>query len=171
MDTSLAASGTIQDLTDMLGGAIDAIGLIDSRDTPPPTLAEPKKTGPFPLQQTLDQRPQQPIAVFPPRQASLMNGMPPPVSGGPQNAKPYQVTRRASSILSFRSVAQASPTFHNVSAKPWPSAMLFGHIKTMKAPGDRARAYARATNELHRAESGLREWCQVSGKCACSLQS
>ncbi|WWD16684.1 hypothetical protein CI109_101114 [Kwoniella shandongensis] len=40
---SFPSSASIADLTDMLGGAIDAIGLIDSRDTPPPTIAEPSK--------------------------------------------------------------------------------------------------------------------------------
>lgn len=37
-------SGTIQDLTKILGGAIDEIGLIDSRDTPPPNIGEPNKS-------------------------------------------------------------------------------------------------------------------------------
>ncbi|WVR03968.1 hypothetical protein IAU60_000967 [Kwoniella sp. DSM 27419] len=36
-------SATLSDLTEMLGGAIDAIGLIDSRDTPPPMVSEPSK--------------------------------------------------------------------------------------------------------------------------------
>jgi hypothetical protein len=36
-------SGTIQDLTKILGGAIDEIGLIDSRDTPPPNVDVPPK--------------------------------------------------------------------------------------------------------------------------------
>lgn len=57
----LPNSGTIQDLTDILGGAIDEIGLIDSRDTPPPMVAEPSKqqqTAPTtPAQQQAQQSP------------------------------------------------------------------------------------------------------------------
>jgi hypothetical protein len=37
--------------------------------------------------------------------------------------------------------------------------MMYGHIKTLKTPGERAKAYARAINDLAAAESGLREWC------------
>lgn len=40
----MTESGTIQDLTKILGGAIDEIGLIDSRDTPPPNIGEPEKS-------------------------------------------------------------------------------------------------------------------------------
>ncbi|GMK56626.1 hypothetical protein CspeluHIS016_0304660 [Cutaneotrichosporon spelunceum] len=42
-NSSLRESGTIQDLTMILGGAIDEIGLIDSRDTPPPNIDVPPK--------------------------------------------------------------------------------------------------------------------------------
>ncbi|KAE8539772.1 hypothetical protein D1P53_003709 [Cryptococcus gattii VGV] len=40
-----SASVSIAELTELLGGAIDEIGLIDSRDTPPPTVGEPSKHG------------------------------------------------------------------------------------------------------------------------------
>lgn len=42
--SGMTESGTIQDLTKILGGAIDEIGLIDSRDTPPPNIGEPSKS-------------------------------------------------------------------------------------------------------------------------------
>ncbi|WVO20086.1 uncharacterized protein IAS62_001376 [Cryptococcus decagattii] len=38
-----SSSISIAQLTELLGGAIDEIGLIDSRDTPPPTVSEPSK--------------------------------------------------------------------------------------------------------------------------------
>ncbi|KIR27972.1 hypothetical protein I309_02966 [Cryptococcus deuterogattii LA55] len=38
-----SSSVSIAELTELLGGAIDEIGLIDSRDTPPPTVGEPSK--------------------------------------------------------------------------------------------------------------------------------
>lgn len=40
---NMTQSGTLQDLSDLLSGAIDDIGLIDSRETPPPTVGEPSK--------------------------------------------------------------------------------------------------------------------------------
>ncbi|WVQ73740.1 hypothetical protein IAR50_003320 [Cryptococcus sp. DSM 104548] len=42
---SFISSPSISELTEMLGGAIDEIGLIDSRDTPPPTISAPAKDG------------------------------------------------------------------------------------------------------------------------------
>lgn len=54
-------------------------------------------------------------------------------------------------------------------ARPWPAAMLYGNIKGLRSPGDRAKAYAKAINELARAESGLREWCEASSKSSMLL--
>lgn len=47
-------------------------------------------------------------------------------------------------------------------ARPWPAAMLYGHIRNMKHAGDRAKAYARGVNELARADTGLMEWCAMA---------
>ncbi|TYJ57704.1 hypothetical protein B9479_001558 [Cryptococcus floricola] len=41
--STFITSPSISELTEMLGGAIDEIGLIDSRDTPPPTISAPPK--------------------------------------------------------------------------------------------------------------------------------
>jgi hypothetical protein len=40
--------------------------------------------------------------------------------------------------------------------------MLFGHVKTLKTAGERAKGYAKGINELSRAETGLRAWCEAA---------
>jgi hypothetical protein len=54
-------------------------------------------------------------------------------------------------------------------ARPWPAAMMYGGIKRLRGPGDRAKGYAKAINELARAESGLQEWCAASSKYSSRL--
>ncbi|KAK4684564.1 hypothetical protein P7C73_g5614, partial [Tremellales sp. Uapishka_1] len=175
---SLVSSATINDLTEMLGGAIDAIGLIDSRDTPPPNVVLPSsrdkpKLSPLMLQPAaqIDNEDRGPITptTLPPRNASLP-GIGPPASPAPSFSNTRRSThpepiRKTSSILSIRSASftNSPTTFANPAAKPWPAAMLFGHVKTMKTAGDRSKGYARGINELARAESGLREWCLAAG--------
>ncbi|WWC60124.1 uncharacterized protein I303_102688 [Kwoniella dejecticola CBS 10117] len=188
------SSATINDLTDMLGGAIDAIGLIDSRDTPPPTISEPsKKDKPAhlklePAAEVLaDEKNMGPMTPtsLPQRGTSLpglsLSSAPSTnslmtLSHQPQNASSYppqavqnkrtqpELRQKASSIFSFASKEQTqsqSPTL-SISVRPWPAAMLYGNIKSLKHSGDRAKGYARAINELSRSESGLREWCIAS---------
>ncbi|OCF32374.1 hypothetical protein I316_06044 [Kwoniella heveanensis BCC8398] len=180
------SSATINDLTDMLGGAIDAIGLIDSRETPPPTVSEPsKKPRPSmtlalaPAAEVTDRGPMTPTSL-PTRGASLPGpsissaslatnatlSHPIPQDQGQSHVYARRSTQpelkhKASSLFSFGSGSgqqQQSPTMA-ISVRPWPAAMLYGNIKGMKHAGDRAKGYARAINELARSESGLREWC------------
>ncbi|KAK8861409.1 hypothetical protein IAR55_002228 [Kwoniella newhampshirensis] len=196
---SFPSSASISDLTDMLGGAIDAIGLIDSRDTPPPTIAEPsKKEKPNmtikvgslqPAAELHDRGPITPTSL-PMRGASLPGSSPLPNNSASSQAKAQsqpqsepqvpvytrrstqpELVHKTSSLFSKDSSSQAhvqSPTTTmttttlSISARPWPAAMLYGNIKSMKHSGDRARGYARAINELARSESGLREWCAAS---------
>ncbi|ORY25842.1 hypothetical protein BCR39DRAFT_566194 [Naematelia encephala] len=188
----------------MLGGAIDAIGLIDSRDTPPPTVIEPsKKDGPSasdalgfsedrhmspptflqpsrtgrsdhsvgslaPPSEVSDKSSVSP-ASLPSRGASLPTPsanpslnlvMPPPLLS--RRSAQSDILHKVSSSLSLRQNAQSQLTITNIAARPWPAAMLYGHIKNMKNPGDRAKGYAKAFNELARAETGIREWCIAS---------
>ncbi|KAK6907166.1 hypothetical protein I203_101156 [Kwoniella mangroviensis CBS 8507] len=186
------SSATINDLTDMLGGAIDAIGLIDSRDTPPPTIGEPdkfdkdkKKNLTLRLEPAAevsnDRGPMTPTSL-PQRGTSLPGQSIPPsvpqqqsqsqpiqsntaVANGRRSTQP-ELKQKASSIFSFASTSKEnihvqSPTL-TISVRPWPSAMLYGNIKSLKHSGDRAKGYAKAINELSRSESGLREWCIAS---------
>ncbi|WVF67077.1 hypothetical protein IAT40_001822 [Kwoniella sp. CBS 6097] len=184
-----SSSATINDLTDMLGGAIDAIGLIDSRETPPPTVSEPsKKPRPSmtlalaPAAEVTDRGPMTPTSL-PTRGASLpgpsissaslgtaatiSQPIPHDFSQG-QGAQAYarrstqpELKHKASSLFSFGSGSghQQQSPTMAISVRPWPAAMLYGNIKGMKHAGDRAKGYARAINELARSESGLREWC------------
>ncbi|WVQ94547.1 hypothetical protein IAU59_001626 [Kwoniella sp. CBS 9459] len=180
------SSATINDLTDMLGGAIDAIGLIDSRETPPPTVSEPsKKPRPSmtlalaPAAEVTDRGPMTPTSL-PTRGASLPGPsvssaslattatISQPFTQDQVQAQMYarrstqpELKHKASSLFSFGSASghqQQSPTMA-ISVRPWPAAMLYGNVKGMKHAGDRAKGYARAINELARSESGLREWC------------
>ncbi|KLT45997.1 hypothetical protein CC85DRAFT_90730 [Cutaneotrichosporon oleaginosum] len=194
---SMRESGTIQDLTNILGGAIDEIGLIDSRDTPPPNVGEPPKHR-VPL--TLSQvpvrsassyanavpihTPEQQFAQLP--SAGTSHGTSPtgramlgasPIGLGLMSSVGASVAaagnaatqrtgnavrhvRKASSILSLRSsnYSHLSPTASTFSPSSLPNAVLFGSIKQLKTPRDRARAYEQSTAELQRTESGLREW-------------
>lgn len=155
----------------MLGGAIDAIGLIDSRDTPPPIISEPRKdrgqSVPALAAAAELIEPPQTTNGLPTRGASLPGGMAPyqlPSTRG----YPQPVHRLSEDNLSNpeaqRYVTQGFPT-----PRPWPAAMMYGGIKRLRGPGDRAKAYAKAINELARAESGLKEWCTASGKSDLSV--
>jgi len=154
--SSIHSSATINDLTEMLGGAIDAIGLIDSRDTPPPTIMEPKKDRGLSVP-TLS-APAEVIEApknLPARGASL--------PGSSLQAARMQPMRQVSggsiSSLQEYNMIQGAPI-----ARPWPAAMMYGGIKRLRAPGDRAKAYAKGINDLAKAESGLREWCAASSR-------
>ena len=154
--SSIHSSATINDLTEMLGGAIDAIGLIDSRDTPPPTIMEPKKDRGLSVP-TLS-APAEVIEApknLPARGASLPGTTVPSARMQPIR----QVSGGSVSSMQEYHMIQGVPT-----ARPWPAAMMYGGIKRLRAPGDRAKAYAKAINDLSKAESGLREWCQASSK-------
>lgn len=75
--------------------------------------------------------------------------------------------RKASSILSMRSssytLSPTNATFQNQQQQPpvksLPFAIMYGNIKALKTPGERARAYQQHIEGLARADSGLREWC------------
>ncbi|WWC87727.1 uncharacterized protein L201_002619 [Kwoniella dendrophila CBS 6074] len=191
------SSATINDLTDMLGGAIDAIGLIDSRETPPPTIGEPsKKEKPInkltlrlqpaaevtnSVDSESDRGPMTPNSL--PQRGTSLPGTNTNISAIPlsttssQNPSQTHITNqhvrrttqpelrsKASSIFSFGSKEQIqlqSPTL-SITVRPWPSAMLYSNIKSLKHSGDRAKGYAKAINELSRSESGLKEWCIAS---------
>lgn len=180
----LTSSTTITDLTEMLGGAIDAIGLVDSRDTPPPSILEVKREK-SPLSLSLapaaevDAGPITPTSL-PSRGASLPESsstesepMGPPALPSRHQEK----LRRLPSNLSLRTdisvqtgtqASLKSPpgaTF-NVTPRPWPAAMLYSHIKGLKYAGDRAKGYAKGINDLSRAESGMKEWCMACCKWA-----
>jgi hypothetical protein len=154
--SSINSSATINDLTEMLGGAIDAIGLIDSRDTPPPTIMEPKKDRGLSVP-TLS-APAEVIDApknLPARGASLPGTAFPTARMQPMR----QVSGGSISSLQEYNMIQGVPT-----ARPWPAAMMYGGIKRLRAPGDRAKAYAKGINDLAKAESGLREWCIASSR-------
>jgi hypothetical protein len=151
---------SIAELADMLGGAIDAIGLIDSRDTPPPTMLEPSpKEKSFLLaspltvveRKVVESQPQI-TSAFPTRQRSLSGQM----GEAPQ-------PRRTTSIPSIRSV-KTLQSISLPSSKPWPAAMLYGSVKTLKTPGERTKGYAKLINDLSAADSGLKEWCIAAGE-------
>jgi hypothetical protein len=67
---------------------------------------------------------------------------------------------RSRSSIQSKQTARTSVTVFE--PKPWPAAMLYGHIRNMKHAGDRAKAYARGINELARADTGLMDWCAMS---------
>lgn len=79
-------------------------------------------------------------------------------SAFPTNAHRASTNSRAS-MSSFRTPTNMSGTGAN---RPWPTAMLYSHVKSIRSPGGRATAYARAINELVAADSGLASWCQAS---------
>lgn len=141
----------------MLGGAIDAIGLIDSRDTPPPTITEPKKDRGLSVP-TLAAAAElvETSKNLPTRGASLPGTA---LSARPVMQPTRQVSSGSDAAIQEYSMIQGVPT-----ARPWPAAMMYGSIKRLRAPGDRAKGYAKAINELAKAESGLREWCTASSK-------
>ncbi|WVQ79059.1 hypothetical protein IAT38_001152 [Cryptococcus sp. DSM 104549] len=195
-----SSSASISELTDMLGGAIDEIGLIDSRDTPPPMVGEPSKrekpgmslrlkegTALQPAAEVVDRGPMTPTSL--PMRGTSLPG--PPMSqttaGAAAVATPRrgqtqpELQRKASSTLSVDSTnypppltqAQRQPTqpangqgyvqpsqsVRSFTARPLPPALIYTSITNMKTAGDRAMAYARAVNDLARAESGVRDWC------------
>lgn len=179
----------------MLGGAIDEIGLIDSRDTPPPMVGEPgkkqkpdmrieldKAKGLEPAAEVVNKGPMTPTSL-PARGASLSSTTspppppPPPVQGptemgaGIASSFPlHQPELETTSNNPFSSQAGPfthSPTtlsFHSPTAHPWPSAMSMSTsaLKSHKSAGARALAYARAINEIARAETGLKAWCAAA---------
>ncbi len=87
--------------------------------------------------------------------------------------------RRPASLLSMRSSSSSvlrsshMSSFSSAQARPWPAAMVLGHVKSMKNPGDRAREYAKATNSLLSTNSGMMEWytmVKARGECReCTL--
>lgn len=170
----------------MLGGAIDEIGLVDSRDIPPPTLGEPAKGRPMMLhnppprststQNVAQHEPQSlsPTGVaFPPAQHqrrgshSSQNvglGLVGGAIAATSRANVTRHVRKASSILSIRSnntlgTSPSGPAFVPTGPQTLPAAVLFGNIKALHTSGDRARAYYRSIGELARADSGLQDLC------------
>jgi hypothetical protein len=155
---------TISDLTEMLGGAIEAIGGDVSAETSPPSASEsrPKREkpdltiGPLAPAAEVEAGPITPNSL-PMRGMSLGENSKAPlrripssksVEAGPSNPSPPTAV---------------TPSLTKIAARPWPAAMLYGHVKGMKNAGDRAKGYARAINDLSKAETGLREWCNASG--------
>lgn len=175
---SYASQTSINDLTELLGGAIDEIGLIDSRETPPPMIAADKKDKPkstnnhknlslSSLGSVPSDDQEKPITPgsLPTREGSLSSASGSGISGTvPPPNPPTAHHERQTSI----STLHAPTTAVQIGNRPWPAAMLFGHIKNMKHSGDRAKYYAKGINELAVADSGLRDWCIVSGKSAFS---
>lgn len=150
----------------MLGGAIDAIGLIDSRDTPPPSITEPPKkdrglsvpslSAPAEVTDPIEQP-----STLPARGTSLPGGT---LGYQHPSRSQTQPVQRQSSGHSVHSAYGANTTPGIPTARPWPAAMVYGNIKGLRNPGDRAKAYAKAINEIAKAESGLKEWCIASGE-------
>lgn len=180
-DASMEHTPSITDLTAMLGQAIDEIGLIDSRDTPPPSVTSPTKVahevyptvelGSSAAGSSTSRESISSPGHIPARGTSLpISHMSPVSTKGsslidhrPRRSTLTDSLRKMSSFTSLRSTLPPSITSQSqVAAKPWPAAMLYGSIKSMKHPGERALAYARAVNELARADSGLQGWCATS---------
>lgn len=183
----LQSPPSINDLTDMLGGAIDEIGLIDSRDTPPPMVTADKRDKVRPSQLNLvtglqkeeevGKRPITPRSL-PSRGESLSSvesGLVPPPNNPtgtplPDEGRIIPVLASNPNAINHHIRQTSTSTLHAPSSsgtfatRPWPAAMLFGHIKNMKHSGDRAKYYAKAINELAAADSGIRDWCVISGK-------
>lgn len=151
----------------MLGGAIVAIGLIDSRDTPPPTVTEPRKdrgqSVPALAAAAELYEPSHPPNGLPSRGASLSGGT---IPFQLPSARGYPTpVHRVSEDGEFSPDGQQYLTTQGIpTPRPWPAAMMYGGIKRLRGPGDRAKAYAKAINELARAESGLKEWCTASSE-------
>lgn len=181
----------------MLGGAIDEIGLIDSRDTPPPMVGEPSKRerpdmrielekakGLEPAAEVVNKGPMTPTSL-PTRGTSLSSTTATQTQGatemsaGVASSLPLhqpELERTTSSTLSATSsnnpppfssphiTLTHSPTTlsFQTAARPWPSAMSISTLKSHKSAGARALAYARAINEIARAETGLKAWCAAA---------
>ncbi|ORX36316.1 hypothetical protein BD324DRAFT_487831 [Kockovaella imperatae] len=177
------ASGTLHELTEMLGGAINEIQRNNSLENTslevscqPQHHDEPENyekdvlTPSAPLDDEAPLRSSriehrgsssttpQPPSVIPARAGSLLSdsaseSMPPPPVPGPQQI------RRHDSTLSFGLQTVLSSPTSMTGPRPWPAAMMFGNIKSIRYPGDRAKAYAKSINAIARADSGLRGWC------------
>ncbi len=87
----------------------------------------------------------------------------------------FSSMRRPASLLSMRStnssllkLPQKQPSFSVAQSRPWPAAMVIGHVKSIKNPGDRAREYAKATNALLQTDSGMSEWYTMA-KARCGF--
>lgn len=164
---SVHSSTTINDLTEMLGGAIDAIGLIDSRDTPPPSVTEPRKDRGLSVPALaapadLVEAPTK-ASALPARGASLPGGSLGYESlAARSQTQPVSAQTYGSSPQPAYGMGQSTPGIPT--ARPWPAAMMYGNIKNLRNAGDRAKGYAKAINEISKAESGLKEWCSASGK-------
>ncbi|BEI82515.1 hypothetical protein CcaverHIS002_0303830 [Cutaneotrichosporon cavernicola] len=142
--TNMRESGTIQDLTKILGGAIDEIGLIDSRDTPPPNIeVPPKQRLPLRLSQVPVRSASSHVNALPvhspEQQFSQLSPLSPTgqVQGDVANKRAWEHAQREPGRLGPNEQCR---------------------IKQLKTPGDRARAYAQSVAELQRTDSGLREW-------------
>lgn len=167
---SVHSSATINDLTEMLGGAIDAIGLIDSRDTPPPSVTEPRKDRGLsvPTLSAAAELVDKPAkaAPLPTRGASLPGGSPGYDAYAARSQTqpiPEQSQTQVSGYSTHPAYGMNQITPGIPTARPWPAAMMYGNIKNLRNAGDRAKGYARAINEISKAESGLKEWCAASG--------
>jgi hypothetical protein len=190
---ALQSPASIDELTDLLGGAIDEIGLMDSRETPPPMISANSRDKPRPGHLSVNtaildspdaRRPITPRSL-PDRGDSLTSDsssssahgtVPPPQL--PQGVTPPSATieeegyTTAKASTSQHQRHASASTLHappltgyaGFATRPWPAAMLFGQIKNMKHSGDRAKYYARGINELAMADSGLRDWCVISGQ-------
>ncbi|WVN85830.1 uncharacterized protein L203_100982 [Cryptococcus depauperatus CBS 7841] len=186
---SVSSSASISELTDMLGGAIDEIGLFDSKELPSPTVDEPLKRRRLSISLELD-RGLEPAAkvteggpmtltslpvrgtslTSPSMQGSTVKEDEAPGAGVASSLPP--IVRKASSTSSNSPVNTLqqplsptlvhSPTVYSFYTQPKPAAMNFDQIKSLKSPAERALAYAKAINELARTESGLRQWCTLS---------
>lgn len=151
----------------MLGGAIDEIGLIDSRDTPPPTVLEPpSREKPAHLSLPMQSKVIQPGPLtpgsVPPRANSLSAAQAASIPTPQDSAQPEQKAiplQRMQSTTSFATDATMP------SARPWPQAMVSSQIKKLRTPGERAMAYAKAITDIARADSGLCGWCAATSMC------
>ena len=195
-------SGTLSDLTDMLGGAIDEIQRQNSKDaTPLPTLSSesslagvsimssstslhddfhrklslsPSSHDATPLNTSTPLVPPSPSRTpggrpaIPIRTGSIHNE-PPPSQSMPPPPLPFihQIRTPSFSLSLKHETVGLSPTSTGTGPRPWPTAMMFGNIKGLRYPGDRATAYAKSINELALAESGLSEWCMIFCKRNC----
>lgn len=152
----------------MLGGAIDEIGLIDSRDTPPPTVLEPHSCEkPTHLSLPIQSKAVQPGPLtpgsVPPRANSLSAA--PAASMQSSSQDSTQPDPKSIPLQRMQSTASFATDATMPSARPWPQAMISSQIKKLRTPGERAMAYAKAITDLARADSGLCSWCAATGKC------
>ena len=105
-------------------------------------------------------------AAFTPLQSTSPGPVPAISPNGVARTKSSGATSTYSSLTHATNASNVTRRSDGTSGtyepKPWPAAMLYGHIRNMKHSGDRAKAYARGINELARADSGLVEWCAMS---------